>query len=858
MNQTVTAFLLLLITLTFSTLAQDEPLKPENVLLLGPFETTVSVSETDKSKDDKISELISLKQLAYEHFQPAANTQESATGMEWVKQSLSDGSVELTRNEGNNPQIYFLAYYIHTETFVEAELEISSCLPLKAYVNNEEIGSNTIAPAEEDCEEQKVTKKLSFERGRHLLLIKTVLCPSFDFDNAITVSVTSKEDNLDRLSINTDPVRFAGVDQLLFDPKAADVEMSADGSYAAVFVRDYTKGVDSPDNSMLIYDGKTGAFISAKKTGKPYSQFTWLPVGENYSYVRRENGKATLWLGSVANGDSKPVLENIDDFGGYTWANDASFLVYSATEKVEKDKSGVRKLRDLSERPGEDRNKTHLYLHTMADGSTRKITEYDSSAYLVDIHPDNKQLLYAIGGTNYARRPYNFTTVYLYDIASGKSDSLLTLYFGNRIMFTPDGKKLLITGGPSVFGELGFAIDSGTIPNDYDTQAYLYDLETKEVEPISKSFDPSIGGVYRSYDGKHIYFTVTERTYASLYRYSLVEGTYSKVELKTEVLDRIAFARNAPYAVYYGSNATEPVKVYRLNLTNDSSALLFDPNEESFRYTKTGRTAEFNYTKPDGTVIEGLVYYPPDYTQEKDYPCIVYFYGGTSPVTRDYEGRYPKNIWAANGYFVYVIQPSGATGYGQEFSSRHVNDWGKITGDEIINATKNFLDHHPIVDPERVGCIGASYGGYMTMNVLTKTDMFAAAISHAGISSLSSYWGEGDWGYLYSAVATANSFPWNRTDIYVDESPLFNADKITTPLLLTHGSIDNNVPPGESKQFYTALKLLGKEVEMIEIADQQHWVLDYPKREKWTKALIAWFDKYLKKDAGWWNNLFEK
>jgi dipeptidyl aminopeptidase/acylaminoacyl peptidase len=160
------------------------------------------------------------------------------------------------------------------------------------------------------------------------------------------------------------------------------------------------------------------------------------------------------------------------------------------------------------------------------------------------------------------------------------------------------------------------------------------------------------------------------------------------------------------------------------------------------------------------------------------------------------------------------------------------------------------------VDKKRVGCIGASYGGFMTMLLMTKTDMFATAISHAGISSISSYWGEGYWGYSYSAMATANSFPWNRKDIYVNQSPLFAADKIKTPLLLLHGASDTNVPVGESIQLYTALKLLNRPVELIQVDDQDHHIMQYSKRILWTKTILAWFDRWLKDQPEWWNEMY--
>ena len=82
--------------------------------------------------------------------------------------------------------------------------------------------------------------------------------------------------------------------------------------------------------------------------------------------------------------------------------------------------------------------------------------------------------------------------------------------------------------------------------------------------------------------------------------------------------------------------------------------------------------------------------------------------------------------------------------------------------------------------PRKIGCLGASYGGFMTMYLQTLTDIFSAAVSHAGISNVTSYWGEGYWGYSYNSVAAAKSYPWNNPDLFTKQGALFNADKIHT------------------------------------------------------------------------------
>ena len=215
-----------------------------------------------------------------------------------------------------------------------------------------------------------------------------------------------------------------------------------------------------------------------------------------------------------------------------------------------------------------------------------------------------------------------------------------------------------------------------------------------------------------------------------------------------------------------------------------------------------------------------------------------------------------SNLYAANGYMVYVLQPSGAVGYGQKFSSLHVNDWGIKVADEIILGVKTLLTEHPYIDPAGVGCTGASYGGFMTMLLTTRTDLFAAAISHAGISDIASHWGQGYYGLGYCSVAAADSYPWNRRDIFVDQSPLFSADKIHTPLLLTHGTVDTNVSSGQSMQIYAALRLLNREVELLQFTGENHGIENYDRRSAWKKAALAWFDKYLKKQPQWWRNQY--
>ncbi|MCK5169799.1 MAG: S9 family peptidase, partial [Bacteroidales bacterium] len=353
-----------------------------------------------------------------------------------------------------------------------------------------------------------------------------------------------------------------------------------------------------------------------------------------------------------------------------------------------------------------------------------------------------------------------------------------------------------------------------------------------------------------------IYFTTTDKTYNNLYAYDLSNKSFSLIKSGEDLVRNISFSSISNIAAYIGVGQASREKAYIMNLEDYTYSVVSDPEKENFEDVVFGNHEDWVYTTSEGTEIDGRVYYPPNFDASKKYPLIVNYYAGTSPVNRSFRGRYPLNFYAALGYVVYVLQPSGTFGYGQDYSAAHVNNWGITVADEIIEASTQFLEEHPFINKDKVGCTGASYGGFMTMLLSTRTNMFAAAISHAGISSISSYWGEGYWGYAYSAAATALSFPWNNHKVYVDQSPLFHADKINTPLLLLHGNSDTNVPPGESYQLYTALKILGRPVEMIEIKGQNHHILDYKKRIKWQKTIHAWFDKYLKDQPEWWDDIY--
>jgi len=206
-----------------------------------------------------------------------------------------------------------------------------------------------------------------------------------------------------------------------------------------------------------------------------------------------------------------------------------------------------------------------------------------------------------------------------------------------------------------------------------------------------------------------------------------------------------------------------------------------------------------------------------------------------------------------------VVNPRGAGEYGREFADSHVNDWGARATQDVLEGVERVLQAHPDLDAERVGCYGGSYGGFSTLDLLTKTERMAAAVSLFGIANIASYWGGGTWGWTYGDMALARSYPWNRPDLFVGRSPLFNADRIRTPLLLMHGLSDINVPSVESDQMFTALQVLGRSVEYVAFAGEDHGLSGKAENRNGHRTkLLEWFDRFLRDQPEAWRERWKE
>ncbi len=551
--------------------------------------------------------------------------------------------------------------------------------------------------------------------------------------------------------------------------------------------------------------------------------------------------------------------------GWFQFTPDEKTLIYTLTTEGRKKDPQVYDVKEPEDRQPGWRERSNLAKYDLASGILQPLTFGYHNIYLMDISADSRYLLIGKEEERLTKRPTTLTSFYRLDLGSMNASSATTPKvetliekgeFLNSAQFSPDGKSILVSASPEAFNGIGKNVEEGQTPSMIDTQLYLMTLSDKKVRPLTRDFNPNVQSVNWSKADGNIYFTAEDKDCVHLFQLNPKSGKFTLLKTPEEYIKSFSLASSAAEMAFSGQSASNADRLYKMNTKALKSQLVDDLSARELKDVELGECKAWNFVNSRGDTLCCRYYLPPHFDAAKKYPMIVNYYGGCSPTSRMFQSRYPHHVYAAMGYVVLVVNPSGATGFGQKFSARHVDTAGEGVAEDIISSTQAFCDEHAFVNRKKIGCIGASYGGFMTQYLQTKTDLFAAAISHAGISDHTSYWGEGYWGYSYSEVSMANEYPWTNNHLFVDQSPLYNADKIHTPLLFVHGTADNNVPVGESIQLYTALKLLGRPTAMVLVDGQDHHIIDYEKRLKWQNTIFAWFAKWLQDDASWWTEMY--
>lgn len=776
---------------------------------------------------------------------------------EWeFSKVYSDTSGYVTVGKAEKDNLFYLfSTNVRAERFMYSTLKVSSSARFEVYVDGQMKSSNTKA-ADTISKIQPVSVSLRMEPQKdYNVVVKLMSCADDKMDPMLSIVLDKEKDNEDiGTFMAPDLKRRLSIYETTYGHKVNTLQLSPNGKYL-LFGETQSHSVKNSYSNIVVKDAKTMEILYHNIP--LYS--SWMPKSNCLYYTATGEKTKNLMKLNPETGERTIIKKDIPA-GYFMMSPTEDYLVFNEGD-INKGSGPLRRYLMPNDRIPGARNRNYVMKYDLRTGLKERLTFGLHSATVCDISQDGNKILCISTIPDITKRPFNLYTLFEINIKTNITDTLVKEEpFLKGGIYSPDGSKVLLLASPDAFGGIGRNCGNHPIANEYDVQGYILTIATGEIEPITKDFDPSIDKPlqWNRSDG-NIYLITVDKDCKSVYRYLTKEKKFEKFELDEDVVSSFSIPNDAPSkAVYIGAGTQSVGVAYMYDIKKQYSTLLANPMGERLQDFELGNVKEWNFTATDGTLIHGLICLPPNFSPQKKYPMIVYYYGGTTPTTRALATPYAPQLFASRDYVVYVVQPSGAIGFGQEFSARHVNAYGDYTANDIIEGVNKLCDEHPFVNKDKIGCLGASYGGFMTQYLQTQTDLFAAAISHAGISNVTSYWGEGYWGYSYNGIAAAESYPWNNQDIFTNHSPLFNVEKIKTPLLLLHGTKDTNVPIGESIQLFNAMKILGKTVEFISVEGEDHYIADYSLRSQWHNTIMAWFAKWLQDSPQWWDELHPK
>ena len=276
----------------------------------------------------------------------------------------------------------------------------------------------------------------------------------------------------------------------------------------------------------------------------------------------------------------------------------------------------------------------------------------------------------------------------------------------------------------------------------------------------------------------------------------------------------------------------------------ESERVVTDLNAAWLADVAIGPLERFDFAAPDGQPIEAWILHPASRPAAERLPLILHIHGGPHwPLGERF--CYDMRRLAEQGYRILFMNPRGSQGYGEAYSLANRADWGGIDASDLMTAVE-VAARRPDVDPERVGVMGESYGGFMTLWLIGTTGRFRAAVAQSNISDFQSM-------VLTTEAPTAmadelGGMPWEQPALYEERSPIAHVAQMTTPVLLVHSEQDTGCPIGQSEMLATALRLLGREVDLVRLPGEGHLInlVGRPSnRRARVDAMDRWFEMHL-------------
>jgi len=419
---------------------------------------------------------------------------------------------------------------------------------------------------------------------------------------------------------------------------------------------------------------------------------------------------------------------------------------------------------------------------------------------------------------------------------------------------TAGGQPRRVTNGPGYEGECRYSPDGRLLAwrfqarGGYESdrwQLAARDRRSGEVSPLTPDFDRQVDTFVFSPDAKTLYFTAEDRAQAKVFAVGANGGPVRPVSGGGGSFSSIAIDGSSRFLVASQSSLARPAELVRFGSDGSDLTRLTSINDEVLAPFGLGGGESVTYRGAAGKDVQAFVVRPPDFDPADKHPLLVLVHGGPQGAWNDAWGyRWNPQVFASAGYVVFMPNPRGSTGFGQEFTDDIRDDWGGRAYEDVMKGT-DFAQTLPGVDPERVVAAGASYGGYMVDWIAGHTDRFKALVTHDGVFDLVSMYGGTE--ELWFPEWEFKGTYWTNPGSYERWNPRESVTSFKTPTLVIHGERDYRVPLEQGLAMFTALQRQGVPSRLLVFPDENHWVLKPWNSVRWYGEVIGWLDRWAKR-----------
>ena len=614
----------------------------------------------------------------------------------------------------------------------------------------------------------------------------------------------------------------------------------------------FVMNADGSDNTQITHD--------AWQEGQP----TWFKDGKKLAFLCNESGSSQVWEMNPDGSGRKQLTQYEGDIEGFSFSPDGKKLLFIAQVKTVK--STADKHPDLPKATGIIVTDL-MYKHWDEWVTTAPhpfVADFDGNAIsnVTDIlegepyespmkpwggieqlawSPSSDKVAYTCRKkTGLAYAISTNSDIYIYDLASKETKNITEENKGYDTNPTdsPDGKSIAWLS----MERDGYEADQNRL--------MVMNLETGEKTFVSKDFDSNVDSYCWSADCKRIYFTGVWHGESQVYQIDLANG--NKITPLTEgMYDYASVALLGDKLIAQRHSMSMGDEIYSIDLTGDHTVtqLTFE-NKHIYDQLTMGKVEERWMKTTDGKQMLTWVIYPPQFDPNKKYPTLLFCEGGPqSPVSQFWSYRWNFQIMAANDYIIVAPNRRGLPGFGLEWNEAVSGDYGGQCMKDYFTAIDEVAKE-PYVNKDRLGCVGASFGGFSVYWLAGHHDKrFKVFIAHDGIFNMEMQYLETE--EMWFANWDMGGAYWEKQNATAQRtfanSPHKFVDKWDTPILCIHGEKDYRILANQGMAAFNAAVLRGVPAELLIYPDENHWVLKPQNGVLWQRTFFEWLDMWLKK-----------